>query len=71
MDPKETINDILVNLFNEILKLEEEAIITEEFKDITKLLRKTFEDAILTTDIIVGFPGRSPLPSTAWSIKSM
>ena len=35
MDPKETINDILVNLFNEILKLEEEAIITDEFKDIT------------------------------------
>ena len=35
MDPHETINDILVNLFNEILKLEEEAIITEEFKDIT------------------------------------
>ena len=35
MDSKETINDILVNLFNEILKLEEEAIITEEFKDIT------------------------------------
>ena len=32
---------------------------TEEFKDITKLLRKTFEDAILTTDIIVGFPGES------------
>ena len=35
MDAYETINDILVNLFNEILKLEEEAIITEEFKDIT------------------------------------
>ena len=35
MDPKETINDILVNLFNEILKLEEEAVITDEFKDIT------------------------------------
>ena len=35
MDPRETINDILVNLFNEIWKLEEEAIITEEFKDIT------------------------------------
>ena len=35
MDPRETINDILVNLFNEILKLEEEAIITDEFKDIT------------------------------------
>ena len=35
MNPHETSNDILVNLFNEILKLEEEAIITDEFKDIT------------------------------------
>ena len=35
MNPRETINDILVNLFNEIWKLEEDAIITEEFKDIT------------------------------------
>ena len=35
MDPRETINDILVNLFNEIWKLEEDAIITDEFKDIT------------------------------------
>ena len=35
MDPHETINDILINLFNDILKLEEEAIITDEFKDIT------------------------------------
>ena len=35
MSPRETINDILVNLFNEIWKLEEEAIITDEFKDIT------------------------------------
>ncbi len=35
MSPYETINDILVNLFNEIWKLEEEAIITEEFRDIT------------------------------------
>ena len=34
-NPHDTINDILVNLFNEILKLEEEAIITDEFKDIT------------------------------------
>jgi DNA-binding MarR family transcriptional regulator len=31
----ETINDILVHLFNEIWELEEEAIITEEYKDIT------------------------------------
>ena len=35
MDAYENINDILVNLFNEIWKLEEEAIITEEFSDIT------------------------------------
>ena len=35
MNPCDTINDVLVNLFNEILKLEEEAIITDEFKDIT------------------------------------
>lgn len=35
MNPRNTISDVLVNLFNEILKLEEEAIITDEFKDIT------------------------------------
>ncbi|HJA67476.1 MAG TPA: winged helix DNA-binding protein [Candidatus Mediterraneibacter cottocaccae] len=35
MDAYETINDVLVNLFNVIWKQEEEAIITEEFKDIT------------------------------------
>ena len=35
MSPEETINDVLVNLFNEILKLEEDAIITEEYRDIT------------------------------------
>ena len=35
MYPRETINDILVNLFNEIWKLEEDAIVTDEFKDIT------------------------------------
>lgn len=35
MNTYETINDILVNLFNEIWELEEKAIITEEFKDIT------------------------------------
>lgn len=35
MDSYETINNILVHLFNEIWALEEKAIITEEFKDIT------------------------------------
>lgn len=35
MDAYKTINDILVNLINEIWRLEEKAIITEEFKDIS------------------------------------
>lgn len=35
MDAYETINDVLVNLFYEILELEEKAIITEEFRDIS------------------------------------
>lgn len=35
MDIYETINDMLVHLFNEIWKLEEDAIITDEFKDIS------------------------------------
>lgn len=35
MENREIINEVLVNLFHEIQDLEEEAIITEEFKDIT------------------------------------
>lgn len=35
MDAYKTINDVLVNLFREIWELEEKAIITEEFRDIT------------------------------------
>lgn len=35
MDSRKVINDVLVHLFNEIWQLEEEAIITDEFKDIT------------------------------------
>lgn len=35
MSTYETINDILVHLFNEIMELEEKAIITEEFQDIS------------------------------------
>ncbi len=35
MSAYETINDILVHLFNEIWELEEKAIITKEFEDIT------------------------------------
>ncbi len=32
---------------------------TEEFENVTKLLRNTYNDVILTTDIIVGFPGET------------
>lgn len=35
MVAEETINDVLVNLFNEILQLEEKAIITDEFSDVS------------------------------------
>ena len=35
METRDTLNDILVHLFNEIWSLEEKAIITEEFKDMT------------------------------------
>ena len=35
LDTYKAINDILVHLFNEIWELEEKAIITEEYKDIT------------------------------------
>ena len=35
LNDKEVINDVLVNLFNEIMELEEQAIITDEYKDIT------------------------------------
>mgnify|MGYP001027191214 CR=1 FL=1 len=35
MDNYNTINEVLVKLFNEIMDIEEKAIITEEFKDIS------------------------------------
>ena len=35
MDAYESINKILVHLFNDIWGLEEKAVITEEFKDLT------------------------------------
>ena len=44
---------------DETLKRMNRRYTTEQFKEITQILRKTFEDAILTTDIIVGFPGES------------
>lgn len=35
MNTHDTINDVLVNLFNDIMAIEEKAIITGEFKDIS------------------------------------
>lgn len=35
MDKYESINNLFVHLFNDILELEERAVITEEFKDLT------------------------------------
>lgn len=36
MDSKQTVNDLLVGLFDEIVDLEEKALIRDEFKDISK-----------------------------------
>ncbi len=44
---------------DETLKRMNRRYTTEQFKKIAKLLRDTFEDTILTTDIIVGFPGEN------------
>lgn len=35
MDSREVFNDVLVHLFNEIMRLEEDVIITDEYNDIT------------------------------------
>ena len=35
MDIFESLNSVLVDLFNDILNIEERALITEEFKDIS------------------------------------
>ena len=38
MNHYEAINDVLVNLFNEILDLEERALITGEYKNISVMI---------------------------------
>ena len=40
MDIFESLNSVLVDLFNDILNIEERALITEEFKDISKYLNE-------------------------------
>lgn len=44
---------------NETLKRMNRRYTTEEFENIVNILRKNYEDTILTTDIIVGFPGET------------
>ena len=44
---------------DETLKRMNRRYTIEQFQEITTLLRNAFEDAILTTDVIVGFPGES------------
>ena len=44
---------------DETLKRMNRRYTTEQFKDIVDILRKTYKDVMLTTDIIVGFPDES------------
>ena len=44
---------------NKTLKRMNRKYTTEEFKNIVEILRKYYNDVILTTDIIVGFPGEN------------
>ena len=44
---------------NNILKKMNRKYTIEEYKEIIKNIRNTFDDVILTTDIIVGFPGET------------
>ena len=44
---------------DETLKRMNRRYTTAQFREITKILRNKFDDVILTTDIIVGFPGES------------
>ena len=61
MDASRTINDTLVNLFNEIWELEKEAIITEEFKDITNNDMHIIE--------AIGLSGENTMSSVAKKLK--
>ena len=44
---------------NETLKRMNRRYTTEEFKEVVERIRNTYKDPILTTDIIVGFPGET------------
>ena len=61
MDAYRTINDTLLNLFNEIWELEKEAIITEESKDITNNDMHIIE--------AIGLSGENTMSSVAKKLK--
>ena len=44
---------------DETLKRMNRRYTAEQFKEIVKILRNTYKDVVLTTDIIVGFPGET------------
>lgn len=44
---------------DETLKRMNRRYTTEDFRNVVRLLRNTYDDVILTTDIIVGFPGET------------
>ena len=44
---------------DETLKRMNRRYTTDEFRNVVKLLRNTYDEVILTTDIIVGFPGET------------
>lgn len=44
---------------NETLQRMNRKYTTEEFKNVVEMIRETYEDVMLTTDIIVGFPGET------------
>ena len=66
MDAYRTINDTLVNLFNEIWELEKEAIITEEFKDITNNDISNNDMHIIEA---IGLSGENTMSSVAKKLK--
>lgn len=61
MDAFRTINDTLVTLFNEIWELEKEAIITEEFQDITNNDMHIIE--------AIGLSGKNTMSAVAKKLK--
>lgn len=69
MDAYETINDMLVNLFYEILELEEKAIITDEFRDISNNDMHIMEAIGLGTDSTMSAVARK-LRITAGSLTT-